>query len=250
MNPEDIEGRDFFVGLRGYDRDEVQEFLAEVASDHRTALAELADLRQRREPLTDLGPTVTAIIRTATESAEAITEQAHRDVEHIRADAEESAAQTRRAAEESAAATRREAEAYAEQVHRDADSEATRLRDEATRIVDAARSEAERIARATQDDADRIQADAERRGRERAAAAAEDAIAKLAEANRRHEELRARLTETSDEIQLALMAMGDERRDPTEVIRDVALDDTAVHEVVDVTDGAAVAPHEVEPTSG
>lgn len=250
MDPEDIESRDFFVGLRGYDRDEVQEFLAQVAADHRAALAELEELRKRREPLTDLGPSVTAIIRTATESAETITEQAHQEGDRIRAEAEAQAAATRHEAEARAATTRHDAEARAEQIRREADDEATRMRDEATRIVDAARSEAERIVHDAQDDASRLEADAERRGRERAAAAADDAIAKLAEANRRHEELRARLAETSDEIQLALMAMGDQRKDPNEVIIDVTLGDVDSSDHVRAAEDGGVATQEVEPTAG
>jgi DivIVA domain-containing protein len=64
MDPEDIESRDFFVGLRGYDRGEVQEFLAEVAAEHRAVLAELDELRKRyaehlqREAALEVAPPV------------------------------------------------------------------------------------------------------------------------------------------------------------------------------------------------
>ena len=254
MNPEDIESRDFFVGLRGYDRDEVHQFLAEVAASHRAALAELEELRNRPlpppDPFTDVGSSVTAILRTANESAEQISVEAHADADRIRAEADAYAAPLRQEADTYATAIRQEADTYAEHVRREADGEATRLRDEATRIVDAARAECERVVRAFQDDADRVAADAERRGRDRAAATAEEAIAKLTEANRRHEELRARLAEASDEIQLALMAMGDERTDPVVVIREAALHDDAPDEVLDVTDGTDVDSHQVWPTAG
>jgi DivIVA domain-containing protein len=212
MTPEEIKQREFFVGLRGYDRDEVQEFLIKVAEEHQAVLAELDELRSRPEPTLELDPfeelgaQVTSVLRSANQSAE-----------NIAAEAQAEAARLRDEARAEAGHLRSEAEAYAERVHRDANDEATRLRDEAERIVADAR-----------EDAARIEAEAEQRGLERAAAAANEAVARLADANRRHEELRARLAETSDEIQLALLALGEAPAPAGETIRQIVLGDEPV----------------------
>src|SRR4051812_6122825 len=101
MEPQEIEGRDFFVGLRGYDRDEVDQFLAQVAADHRAVLDELESLRSgaevsNRDPFEALGANVTAILRTANESASTITAEAQQRAEAVRQQADEYADKVRR----------------------------------------------------------------------------------------------------------------------------------------------------------
>jgi len=234
MGPEDIEGRDFFVGLRGYDRDEVHQFLREVAAEHRAVLSELEMLRTRQptaDPFEHLGANVAAILRSANETAAMITSTANEDADQIRA----------------------RAEAAAEQVRRDADEYAGRVRDEVAsetetsrHFIEAARDQADVLRQEGERRASELIAEAEARipaieaaaeeaGRARAGAAVDHLVARLTDATRQQEALRARLTEASDEIQLALMALGDPVTDPAKVLDDAArsvivLEDTVASE--------------------
>jgi DivIVA domain-containing protein len=269
MEPDDIEGRDFFVGMRGYDRDEVNQFLAEVASEQRALLDELDELRRQaegappRDPFEGLGTSVTAVLRTAHDQAATITAEAEATVADLRQQAEEQAGRVRQEAEEEAERLRQEAGADALRIRGDAEdevghrraeleAEAERLRTAAAdaeglaeRILEEARRHAQEIVERAHEEAGRTLnqadeqvaaavADAEERGRERARVTVEEAVVRLADATRRHEELRARLLETSDEVQLALMALGEPIADPRQAI------DDAVREVI-VLDGAEPA---------
>jgi DivIVA domain-containing protein len=282
MDPEDIERRDFFVGLRGYDRDEVNQFLAEVAAEHRAALDEL----ERRngpdgeapagsgDPYEDLGANVTAILRTANESAKATTAEAEAGAAELRHQADEYAERVRREVDEEIARARGATEEHAERLRQEAAEDALRIRGDAEdelqrrrveleteaerlhlaaqeagaegeRILEESRQRAEDVVERAHQEAGRIlndadgraaavEAEAEERGRERARATVEEAVSRLAEATRRHEDLRARLAETSDEIQLALMALGDPVVDPRQAI------DEAVREVIVLDDAESV----------
>lgn len=203
MTPEEIEGREFFVGLRGYDKDEVHQFLAEVAQGQRRLIEELdaaltgqqpAAVAARRHDFEDLGASIAAILRTAEESASSMTLEAEAAALTLRDDAERYAEERRRAADDYAAAKRTQ--------------------------VDDLHAMASRAAEDAHEEAERRLADAEERIRvmevestDRARAAAEslvvDAGGRLAEVNRRADGMRARLREANDEIQLALMALGD-----------------------------------------
>jgi len=265
MEPEDIEGRDFFVGLRGYDRDEVNTFLTEVASQYRAALAELEMLRTRpptTDPFEHLGANVTAILRSANETASGITASANEEADSIRASAEAAAEHIRREADEYAGRVRDEvanetetarhaledARAEAGRVVDDAREQAATIRAEAeqragdlvaeaearaTRMISEADSRAADTIAAAEARVPAIEAAAEHAGRQRAAANVEDLVTRLTDAARQQEAVRARLSEASDEIQLALMALGDSVSDPAQVVED------AVNEVINLEDTVA-----------
>jgi DivIVA domain-containing protein len=187
MEPEDIEGREFFMGLRGYDREEVDAFLGQVAAELRHAQAEIAALRARvdgGDPYGQVGADVTSILRTANETAEAIITNAH----------------------EEAAGVRSRAEAAAEQVRGSAEEHAARVIGEAEARVPA------------------IEEAAERAGRDRAGRVVDDLVARAEEAARQRDASRARLLELSDELQLALMAIDDTAGDPGDLVRAAARD--------------------------
>jgi DivIVA domain-containing protein len=232
MNPEDIEHREFFVSLGGYDRNEVDAYLAEIAAEHRALLDEIE--RHAREtpadPIAEIGASVTAILRTANDEAEQIATDARAQADTIRSEAEDHANQLRH-----------EAAAYADHLRREAEDEAARVRAEASLTLERAHEQAAGIVREAEAAGERIEADAERRGRERAAGRAEVEIARLAEAARRHEELRASLAEANDEISLALMAMGEPVGDARAAVQDVVLQDD--DDVIDIVEVAS--SHEV-----
>ena len=214
MQPEEIEGREFFVGLRGYDKDEVNAFLAEVAAEMRSLQSQLDDLRANpapaaaaapaRDDFEDLGANVAAILRTAKESAGAMTADAEAAAATIRQEAEQYAEARRSAADEYADQKRREGEdAHAAAMHRAREAE-----EHANRLV----QEAEERARI-------IVADGEARARQKVEALLADATQRLTDTTRRSEELRARLAETADELQLAVLALGDRVEDPEAMLR-------------------------------
>lgn len=222
VQPEEIEGREFFVGLRGYDKDEVNAFLAEVAAELRSLQDELDEVRaggapaapaEARDDFEDLGANVAAILRTAKESASAMVSDAEGQAAQIRADAEAYAEARRHAADEYAEGKRREGdEAYAEASQRAHDAQ-----EHANRLV----QEAEERARI-------IVADGEARARQRVDALVADATQRLAETSRRSEELRSRLAETADELQLAVMALGEPIGDAEGAVR-AAVNGVAEH---------------------
>ena len=97
MQPEEIHHRDFLVGLRGYDKDEVRSFLADVAAEHAGVLRELEQLREMvaaqpaaatiRDDFEDLGASVASILRAAKESAAELTGEAEQHAASIRSEA-------------------------------------------------------------------------------------------------------------------------------------------------------------------
>src|SRR4051812_39934029 len=93
MRPEDIQHRDFLVGMRGYDKDDVRSFLAEVAAEHAALQRELEARVSTPAPAAaaapapvaaaaadddfeNLGASVAAILRAAKGSAAELTEEA------------------------------------------------------------------------------------------------------------------------------------------------------------------------------
>ena len=195
MRPEDIQNRDFLVGLRGYDKDEVRAFLAEVAAEHASLLAAVesgptsaavaapAPSAPANDDFESLGAGVAAILRTAKEQAAEITNDAQTRAAAARDEAES----IRQRATESA-------EALREQV----DAEVQGLRQRAEQQVADARAEAERIVREATDRVRQIEVEHEARMNNR-----------VEEITRREAATRARLVEAADELQLALVALGE-----------------------------------------
>jgi DivIVA domain-containing protein len=204
MRPEDILERDFMVGLRGYDKDEVRSFLAEIASDQAALLTELETLRAAppvaapapAEPapvlvqagpgdeFENLGASVAAILRAAKESSSEITDAA-----------ETQAAATLQAAETQATEIREAAERYAESVRRQADE----VRESAAAITEEARASADAVLREANERAAQLDLETEAR-----------IATKIEEAQRRAIALKSTLLAASEELQLALVALDDE----------------------------------------
>lgn len=207
MQPEEIEGREFFIGLRGYDKDEVNAFLSEVAAEVRTLQARLAEggggggaatAAPLRDDFEDLGANVAAILRTAKESADSMVGDAENQAAQLRADAESYADARRASADEYAEAKRQEGDdAYAAALQRSREAE-----EHAGRTI----AEAEERAR-------QIVAEGEDKARRAVEALVADSSGRLEDTTRRTDELRARLSEAADELQLAVMALGQPNAD-------------------------------------
>ena len=235
MKPEEIQGRDFLVGLRGYDKDEVREFLSEIAAEHAAIQAELEELRRApvaiataepRDDFENLGASVAAILRTAKESAAEITSGADAAAMQVREEAERYAETLRQQAEE----TRAYAAEAAEEVRRQATAEIEQLRTEAQTTLVEARAEAERLVREATERVRQLEVEAEARIRNQTEAMLREHEERAAEAQRRESSLRARLQEAADEVSLALLALGDPTAAPAEAAVDLVVEEGTVAE--------------------
>jgi cell division initiation protein len=95
-SPEEIENARFATKLFGYDRDEVDVFLAEIAADYSNAIQEIdASKRIAGNPDLMLGDEVGKLLQQARETAESIRRQAQQEAEGLRAQAEQESMQRR-----------------------------------------------------------------------------------------------------------------------------------------------------------
>lgn len=93
LDPDEIERREFLVSLRGYDRDEVHEFLATIAAGVRDLLGSGGGDRPRTaaeigDDFTRLGQEVASLLRAAQESADRIVAEARTEADDLRGFAE------------------------------------------------------------------------------------------------------------------------------------------------------------------
>jgi cell division initiation protein len=114
LTPEEIKGADFSVALRGYDRQEVEAFLEDVAAE--VSLLKESSERAHQAVGEELGQ---------------LLQQAKDVADKVLSDAQSEAAALLQGAANEAAGLREEAEAYAKQVRVEADGEAASTRAEA-----------------------------------------------------------------------------------------------------------------------
>jgi DivIVA domain-containing protein len=128
LAPEDIANRRFAaVGRRGYDREEVETFLVEVAQAYREALDVVA--RADESPTFELlGREAGAVLEAARQGAESLRESAEEEVQSLTREAREGAEEVRREAETVASEILERAAQEAERAMREAELVARRLR--------------------------------------------------------------------------------------------------------------------------
>jgi len=224
LTPDDIEGRVFRTGFRGYDQLEVREFLTRISRFVR----ELADERDRL--LAELGPLAGRDLAAELDAVAAevgeVLQAARTAAEAIRAQAVADAARWRQEASAAAEEERRRLAAEAEEVRAAAEAEGQAA------LADAARHREEAVAAAEQE-ALKLVGDAEREAHRRAVAArkeSEDLLRTarteadrlLADAQVRHDDIIAsaqRLVEATQERARALEARRDELRREVEEMR-------------------------------
>jgi len=151
LTPEEIEGRQFSIVPRGYDREEVSRFLTEVAASYRYAVHNLLPGVQTTvaspptDPFAELGEQVADILRATERLAERRRQELDADLAAVRAEAEQLIARTRRDAERDRDQARRtlaQAQERADAIVAEADEEARRR---AERIEAEARARAEQV---------------------------------------------------------------------------------------------------------
>ena len=143
ITPDDIRQRQFEVGRRGYDRDEVERFRAEVAetveelsrtiSGFEARLGQLGidDVPDLGEELSRVAAEVGTILEDARRAATEMRRRADEDAARWRADAERDASASRLEAETEAAELRSRAQEETAEQRSSSAADAERLRDEA-----------------------------------------------------------------------------------------------------------------------
>ena len=159
LTPDQIADKEFLVGLRGYDQDEVRSFLRTVAEAFRSAGTPDAAPAAPAAPAggtdwANLGDEIAAVLRTAHEQAATLRSDAEKEVQALRQQAEADAASTRSQADAHAEATRAEAE----QARDEAGSKLAAAQDEALSLVAGAQ---DRVAKMLESSKVRAQQEAE-----------------------------------------------------------------------------------------
>jgi len=131
LTPLDIHNKNFSRSFRGYDEDEVNEFLDQVIKDYETVIREkkeLSDqidvLNERLEHYTNIEETLNRSILVAQETGEEVKDNANKESELMIKDAEEKAARIVNEARTNSKKYAREAE----ELKRQANSFRSRLR--------------------------------------------------------------------------------------------------------------------------
>ncbi len=118
LSPEEIEARRFLVALRGYDKDQVDAFLRDIAADYRDVLNKVETAQPGQsgpDPFEALGEEVASVVRAA---AERVTELERLAAQEA-AEAREQASHELAAAESRHAESERQAQAMRSQVERE-----------------------------------------------------------------------------------------------------------------------------------
>jgi DivIVA domain-containing protein len=220
LTPDEIANKEFLVGLRGYDKEEVRSFLRVVAVAFSSA-QEAAQAPPATEPepavepvagfppppqpepaaaasagkdWAELGEEIAAVLRTA-----------HEQAGGLRADAEAAAAATRQQAEADAHATRAAADTDAEAVRAAAEQDRT----EAAGKLAAAQAEALGLVADAQARVDHLLESSRQRAQDEATASVAHLTAQTATLTEAREHLKTQLQDLRGRLDKALNTVGD-----------------------------------------
>jgi DivIVA domain-containing protein len=127
----DIANKKFTVVMRGYDRDEVDEFLSKLELSFKGALHEATQISSS-DLAARLGQEVGSVLSSAEQAADKVRRAAVQDAARIRGEAEHEASAIRQAALEEVEALPRAAAEEAEEIIKQAEADSTAIRDRAT----------------------------------------------------------------------------------------------------------------------
>ncbi|MBA2337508.1 MAG: DivIVA domain-containing protein, partial [Acidimicrobiia bacterium] len=178
LGPDEIRKRQFDVGLRGYDREQVERFRVEVADavealarskaaiEERVGQLGIGDISDLGEEFRRVATEVGVILEDARRTATEMRRRADDDATRWRTAAETEAATWREEAQRDSAGMRSEAEALAEAARVEGQRQAEELRGaawaESTAMLERSRSDAEDLIAEANQDALFIRAGAER----------------------------------------------------------------------------------------
>jgi len=138
LTPEDIETASFTVGIRGYDKQEVEAFLAEIA-DHVRVLTETSS-----SAYVDLGEEMGELLQHARNSADEMTARAQEEATALRAQVDAEIADKRRETDEYVRTATEDITTEVERSREAAEEQARAIIEDAqTRIVTLQREEGE-----------------------------------------------------------------------------------------------------------
>ena len=160
LSPEEIAHWEFAIARRGYDKDEVDAFLSQVAAAYQGALSDKAPASS--PSFESLGQEVSGVLRVAKETADEINRKSRQEAEKVRTDANEKAKEIRRKAEQEANAQRDRTSKEGEKTVREAELRAERLenatKNECRKLLDEAVSHHENLTRHERELRDRVEA--------------------------------------------------------------------------------------------
>ena len=128
LSPLDIHNKEFSSKMRGYDKDEVNDFLAQIVKDYSSLIKdneglkkELADAKEKVRYFTDMKEALNQSIIVAQESAEKVKNSAHQEADMIKQQAQQDAQAILNRAKSDADQKMHQAQAQTEQTLHDAE---------------------------------------------------------------------------------------------------------------------------------
>lgn len=138
LTPLEIHNKEFGTRMRGYDQDEVNEFLDQVIRDYELLIRqnkevndELEIANKKLSNYEEMQESLNKSILVAQDAADRLKENTEREIEVTKLEAEKYAENIRTEADEYAAEVNKKADEYAESVHKEADDNADALLQEA-----------------------------------------------------------------------------------------------------------------------
>jgi DivIVA domain-containing protein len=147
---ERIRNASFKSARRGYDRSEVDAYLAKLAE----SMEGRGHSDTIKQELERIGRQTAKVLTAAEEAAQSLRADAEQKARKITEDAQGSVKSIKTSADEYAKKVRQEAQAFATKTRTEAEAHSTKLRSEAERILGRARKEAEEQATKVRDEAD------------------------------------------------------------------------------------------------
>lgn len=138
LTPLEIHNKEFGTRMRGYDQDEVNEFLDQVIRDYELLIRQNKEVNDELEisnkklsNYEEMQESLNKSILVAQDAADRLKENTEREIEVIKLEAEKYAENIRAEADEYAAETNKKADEYADSIHKEADDNADALLQEA-----------------------------------------------------------------------------------------------------------------------
>ena len=163
LTPLDIHNREFKKAMRGYDQDEVNEFLDEIIRDYEMMIRENKDQSSSLELANkklanyeEMQDSLNKSILVAQDAADRLRENTDREIEVVQREAESYAEEKRQEADKYAEEVRKEADNYYAEISKKADEYADRIHFEAENNADELLNEAVKKARKIEDETEAL----------------------------------------------------------------------------------------------
>ena len=163
LTPLDIHNREFKKAMRGYDQDEVNEFLDEIIRDYEMLIREnkeksssLELANKKLANYEEMQDSLNKSILVAQDAADRLRENTDREIEVIQREAESYAEEKRQEADKYAEEIRKEADNYYAETSKKADEYADRIHFEAENNADELLNEAVNKARKIEDETEAL----------------------------------------------------------------------------------------------